>query len=94
MAQVIFEWDPGKARRNRRKHRITFEEAITVFDDPISAMYRDPDHSEYEERFFTVGLSSADRVLIVAHIEEDERIRIISARKATPNERKIYEETN
>ena len=87
-----FEWDPVKARQNHRKHRILFEEAATVFGDPLALTYPDPDHSE--ERFITVGMSSAGRVLIVAHVDRGENIRIVSARKTTQNERNHYEEKN
>ena len=89
-----FEWDPGKARHNLRKHRVSFLEAATVFGDPLAVTYPDPDHSESEKRFMTVGMSSANRVLIVAHTDRAENIRIISARKTTQFERKHYEETN
>jgi uncharacterized DUF497 family protein len=89
---VNFEWDPVKARQNRRKHRISFHEAATVFGDPLTMTYPDPDHSVEEERFITVGMSSAGRVLMVAHADRDDSIRVISARKARPRERKHYEE--
>ena len=89
-----FEWDPAKARGNRRKHRVTFEEAATVYGDALALTYPDPDHSTSEQRFITIGISSAKRVLIVAHAERGESIRIISARKATRSERKQYEENN
>jgi uncharacterized DUF497 family protein len=89
---VNFEWDPGKAKQNRRKHRVSFHEAATVFGDPFSVTYPDPDHSTSEQRFITVGMSSAGRVLIVAHADRNEIIRIISARKTTQRERKQYEE--
>ena len=87
-----FEWDPGKARRNRRKHRVSFEESATVFGDPLAETYHDPDHSTSEQRFITVGMSSVGRVLIVAHADRDENIRIVSARKTTQREREHYEE--
>ena len=87
-----FEWDPGKDRQNRRKHRVSFHEAATVFGDPLAATFHDPDHSAIEQRFITVGMSSAGRVLIVAHTDRNENVRIISARKATQHERKHYEE--
>ena len=89
-----FEWDPAKARANRRKHRVTFEEAATVYGDALALTYPDPDHSISEQRFITVGMSSARRLLIVAHAERAESIRIISARKATQSERKQYEENS
>lgn len=91
---VNFEWDPGKARPNRRKHRVSFQEAATVFGDPLAVTYPDPDHSTSDQRFITVGMSSANRVLIVAHTDRNENIRIISARKTTQRERKHYEEKN
>jgi uncharacterized protein len=91
---VNFEWDPGKARQNRRKHRVSFQEAATVFGDPLAVTYPDPDHSTSEQRFITVGMSSAGRVLIVAHVDRGEHIRIISARQTTQRERKHYEEKN
>lgn len=87
-----FEWDPGKARQNQRKHQVTFEEAATVFGDPLAITYPDPDHSTSEQRFITIGMSSVNRVLIVAHADRGEKIRIISARKTTQRERKHYEE--
>ena len=91
---VNFEWDPGKARQNRRKHRISFQEAATIFGDPLAVTYPDPDHSTWEQRFITVGMSSVGRVLIVAHVDRNENVRIISARKTTQLERKHYEEKN
>jgi uncharacterized DUF497 family protein len=91
---VNFEWDPGKARLNRRKHRVSFQEAATVFGDPLAMTYSDPDHSMSEQRFITVGMSSAGRVLIVAHADRSETVRVISARKTTKREQKQYEEEN
>jgi uncharacterized protein len=89
---VLFEWDPAKAARNYRKHQISFHEAATVFGDRLALTFGDPDHSESEQRFITVGMSAEGRVLLVAHTERGERIRIISARQATPREREQYEE--
>jgi uncharacterized protein len=89
---VYFEWDPDKASQNRRKHRVSFHEAATVFADPLAVTYHDPDHSISEERFITVGMSRTGRVLIAAHSDRGENIRIISARKTTLSERKHYEE--
>jgi len=86
-----FEWDPGKAERNLNKHGISFEEAVTVFYDPLSATFDDPDHSVGEARFITVGLSSRGRLIVVAHAERGEVLRIISARLASPRERKKHE---
>lgn len=87
-----FEWDSAKAARNLRKHRVSFEEASSVFYDPLALTGEDPDHSDGEERLITFGLSSAGRLLVVSHAERDEAIRIISARLATHGERQIYEE--
>ena len=89
-----FEWDPAKARRNRRKHRVSFQEAATVFGDPLAMTFLDPDHSASEQRFITVGVSSTNRILIVAHTDRGENVRIIGARRATQTERKYYEEEN
>ena len=86
-----FEWDPEKATRNLKKHGVAFEEAVTVFYDPLSATFDDPDHSVGEYRFITIGLSSRDRLVFVAHAERGESLRIISARPATANERKRHE---
>lgn len=88
-----YEWDPKKARGNARKHRVSFEEALTVFLDPLALTFDDPDHSVDEHRFITVGVSSRGRVLFVAHADRlDDHIRIISARRATPKERHDYQE--
>jgi len=89
---VRFEWDPGKAAENLAKHGVSFEEAATVFRDVRSATGADPDHSLDEERFVTFGISTDGRLLAIAHTDRDDTIRIISARPATPSERKIYEE--
>jgi uncharacterized DUF497 family protein len=87
-----FEWDPNKAIDNQRKHKVTFEEAATVFADALGVTVSDPDHSAREERYITVGLSQRQRLLMVAHTERDGRIRIISARELTPTEKKDYEQ--
>ena len=89
---VKFEWDPEKAAVNLRKHGISFEEASTAFSDPFARIDFDPDHSEDDERFILLGLSTAARILVVCHCyrENDEVIRIISARQAVPFERKQY----
>jgi uncharacterized protein len=87
-----FEWSPQKARINLRKHGVSFDEAASVFLDAFSMTGDDPDHSEGEERFVTFGVSNTGRLLVIAHTDRDERIRIISARPATPSERKLYEE--
>ena len=86
-----FEWDPKKAKQNLKKHEVSFEEALTVFFDPLSATFDDPDHSVGEYRNITIGLSSHGRLLVVAHTEEKESLRIISARPATAHERKKHE---
>ena len=90
---IKFDWDPGKARRNLRKHGIDFDEASTVFADTLSITIPDPDHSEDEERWVTMGLSNRQRLLVVVHTEE-ETTRIISARTADRHERRKYEEGN
>ncbi len=89
---MYFEWDPVKARKNLRKHEVTFEEASSVFYDLLAVTGTDPDHSEGEERMVTFGVSSLGRLLVVAHTERSDAIRIISARVATKHERHIYEE--
>ena len=87
-----FEWDDEKARTNLQKHGIGFDEASTIFDDPLFITALDDEHSIDEERYITIGLSSKQRILMVAHTERNENIRIISARKATKNEEKFYAE--
>ena len=89
---MIVEWDNRKAAANFRKHRVSFEEAVTALEDPLAITYHDPDHSEGEARFLTFGLSSTGRILVVAHTEREEAIRLISARPATRRERSAYEE--
>jgi uncharacterized DUF497 family protein len=86
------EWDPKKARLNLRKHKVSFEEAATALNDPMSATGVDPDHSIIEDRYITFGISMRGRLLVVAHTDEDETIRMISARVASKRERTIYEE--
>jgi uncharacterized DUF497 family protein len=86
-----FEWDSAKAEKNLAKHGVSFAEAATLFGDPLSLTYPDPDHSVREQRFITIGCSQDGRVLIVAHTDRAESIRIISARKATSRERRHYE---
>jgi uncharacterized DUF497 family protein len=87
-----YEWDARKAAANRAKHGVSFEEAATVFRDPLSQTGDDPDHSVTENRFVTFGLSARRRLLVVAHTQQGDTIRIISAREATARERAIYEE--
>jgi uncharacterized protein len=89
---LVFEWDEGKAGVNKRKHGVTFEEASTVFADPLSVTIYDPTHSDEEHRYITLGESQRRRLLVVVFTDRDDRIRIISARGATRSERKNYEE--
>ena len=93
MSEIHFEWDPRKARSNLRKHGVSFDEATSVFYDEEALMLDDPEHSEDEERFVLLGLSSVLRILVVIHCfrREDERIRIISARKTTSHEAGQYQ---
>jgi hypothetical protein len=92
MSEMRFAWDAAKAEENRQKHGVSFEEASSVFADENGRLKHDPDHSQEEDRFLLLGFSAKLRLLIVCHAyrEDDEVIRIISARKATPNERKQY----
>lgn len=87
-----FEWDRRKEASNRRKHEVGFREAATVFGDPLATTFPDFDHSAFEERFLTIGASARGRLLVVAHNEGGQKIRIISARRVTRRERKFYEE--
>lgn len=87
-----FEWDPKKALSNFRKHRVSFEEACSVFGDTLAAVYADPDHSANEKRYLMIGTSVEGRLLIVAFAERAQRFRIISARKPTRRETKFYEQ--
>jgi hypothetical protein len=87
-----FAWDPGKAKSNLKKHQVSFEEASTIFDDPQYITFLDVEHSTEEERYITIGLSNKSRLLMAAHTERQDRIRIISARKATKNEETYYQE--
>ena len=87
-----FAWDENKAVKNFSKHKVSFEEAKTVFNDPLYIDFYDPDHSYEEERYLIVGLSSKGRLLIVSYAERRDLIRIISAREVTRSEREVYEE--
>ena len=89
-----FEWNPDKAAQNLEKHGVSFQEAATVFNDPLSMTFPDPDHSIGESRYVIIGLSRFGQLLVVAHTDRGEKVRIISARKATRQERKFYEEGN
>jgi uncharacterized protein len=86
-----FEWDPHKDRVNRLKHGVGFDEACTVFDDPHALTIHDKEHSRNEDRYVIVGSSNAGRLLVVSHTDRGDRIRIISARRASPRERRRYE---
>jgi len=88
-----FEWDPPKAEINVKKHGVSFDEAATVFLDQLAVSGADPDHSLGESRYITFGISSLGRLLAVAHTHRTGAIRIISARRLTRSERKIYEES-
>ena len=87
-----FSWDPRKAATNAKKHGLTFEEAATVFGDPLTLTAFDPDHSEIEDRFITIGRSTVGRLLVVVHADDGLTVRIISSRKATRREREDYED--
>jgi len=90
--QTLFEWDRRKAKINLHKHGISFEEAQTVFTDPLAITLSDPAHSEDEERFIDIGMSDNRRVLVVGYTERGTRIRLINVRRASARERKQYEE--
>ena len=87
-----FEWDKNKAIANLQKHGVSFAEAATVFGDPLSITFPDPDHSINESRFITIGLSTGGKIIILSHTDRGDRTRIISARKATRKEQRFYEE--
>jgi len=94
--KLIFEWDENKARSNLKKHRVRFDEAKTLFSDPFLITFPDEYHSDNEERLISIGCSALGRILLVVHCERREAdnviLRIISCRKATPQERRTYEE--
>lgn len=87
-----FEWDAEKNEANLKKHGISFDQASRVFADSLSRTFRDPDHSQDEERFVTIGSSGTEWIVVVSHTDREDRIRIISARRATPAERRRYEQ--
>lgn len=89
---MLLEWDPDKAASNYTKHGVDFHEAGTVLDDPLSTTFPDPDHSLDEQRYLSVGSSLSGRILVVAHTDRGEAVRLISARPATPSERRFYEQ--
>jgi len=92
MSEIEFEWEPRKAASNRAKHKVSFEEAATAFEDEHALVIDDPEHSQSEDRFILLGMSRLPRVLVVVHCfrEMDQKIRIISARKATRHEQSQY----
>lgn len=92
MPSIEFEWDQEKAQSNRDKHGVSFEEAQTVFDDPLYVDFYDPDHSENENRYIIIGTSSVGNILLVSYTERGDIIRIISARQVTKQELKAYQE--
>ena len=87
-----FEWDEEKAEANLGKHGISFDEARTVFDDPLYVDFYDPDHSDDERRYIIIGRSRQERLLLVSYTERGDALRLISSREVTPAERKAYEE--
>ena len=89
---MIVEWDDAKAVANERKHGVSFGQAVSALEDPLSVTYRDPDHSGDEARFLTFGHDSSGRILAVAHTDREDAVRLISARRATRAERQFYEE--
>jgi uncharacterized protein len=92
MNRLVFEWDPGKAASNLQKHGVAFEEALTVFMDPLARIHDDPDHSGPESREIIVGHSTQRRLLVVGYTERRDAVRIINARPASRKERRDYEE--
>ena len=93
MAGAVFEWDPKKNSANLRKHGVSFAEASTVFGDSLSVTIPDPDHVTDEERYVIVGMSTSQRLLVVVHTIRGQRIRLISARRASKHEKDTYQET-
>ena len=91
--ELVFEWDEEKARGNLKWHKVSFEEGTTIFHDMFVATMPDPDHSDDEERYISIGFSVKGRLLVIVHTERGDKTRIISCRKATPTERRIYEES-
>lgn len=86
-----FEWDASKAVENLKNHRVSFEETRTVFNDPLLLTFPDPEHSDHEHRSISIGISSHSRVLLIVHTSRSGKVRIISSRKATAKEKKLYE---
>jgi hypothetical protein len=94
LANLIFEWDEEKSQKNFRKHKVSFEEAKSVFNDPFALTIPDPKHSSGEYRYIDIGYSSKGRILVVVYSERRSNIRIISCRKATKSEQRVYEKDN
>ncbi len=92
--ELKFEWDEDKAKLNQKKHGVSFEEAASIFNDPLSINFDDPEHSLGENRYIIIGLSHQGRYLFVSHTDRDDKIRLISARLVTPKERRYYEREN
>jgi uncharacterized protein len=92
MIAMEFEWNPDKAASNQEKHSVSFEEAATVFDNSLSLTFPDPDHSTNKQRYIIIGISQFGQLLIVSHTDRGEKVRIISARRATRQERRFYEQ--
>ena len=91
---MIYEWDPKKADENHKRHKVSFDEATSVFTDPLALTFDDPDHSQEERRYATIGTSSKERIVFLAHIDRGEdHVRIISARRATATEAHAYQES-
>lgn len=90
--ELTFEWDEVKARANFKKHKVSFEEGKTIFNDPFLFTFPDNKHSAGEERYINIGISANGRVLVLTHTERGGKIRIINCRKATSQERRFYEE--
>ena len=89
---MFFEWDRDKEAKNRKKHGVSFSEAGTVFGDPLSTTYPDFAHSEEEPRYITIGMTERGTIIVVAHTEKEDTVRIINARRATRHEQRFYEE--
>lgn len=90
--KLTFEWDEVKAGANFKKHKVSFKEGKTIFNDPFLFTFPDTEHSINEERYINIGLSANGRVLVLTHTEQQGKIRIVSCRKATAHERRFYEE--
>jgi uncharacterized DUF497 family protein len=92
LPDVRFEWDPEKARANLETHEVSFEEAATVFGNPLAVTFFDPDHSDDEDRYLTFGESQSNRLLVIVHTDREDSTRIISARETTRGEREQHDE--